>query len=350
MNDYPEVAVVILNWNGRRHLETYLPSVMATIHNSWRLVVIDNASTDDSVEFLRQNYADKLEIVILQENFGYAGGYNQGLKQIPAKFYVLLNSDIEVTPNWLDRPMELLKIKNIAAVQPKILSWKERDKFEYAGAAGGYIDRWGYPFCAGRLFQDLETDLGQYDYEKDVFWVSGACMFVRTDAFWKVGGLDEDYFAHMEEIDLCWRLHNAGYRLIQTHLSTVYHLGGGSLAYGNPRKTFLNFRNSLITVQKNLPLFSAILVILVRLILDLPAALLFLARGSSADFRAVANAHFAFYRMQKNIRSKRKLIQVKKGRHHIKTIYSGSVVLDYFLKGKKRLPGFVSTNHARDLS
>lgn len=346
MTEYPEVAVVILNWNGRKHLETYLPSVLDTIYDDWKLYVIDNNSTDDSVAFLRVQYAQSVEIIQLKENLGYAGGYNAGLKQIAARYYVLLNSDVEVTPNWLDRPVSLMKNNDaVAAVQPKLLSWSDKTSFEYAGAAGGYIDRWGYPFCAGRVFQDLEPDLGQYDYEKEVFWVSGACMFVKADVFWKVGGLDADYFAHMEEIDFCWRLHNAGYKLLQTHQSVVYHLGGGSLAYGNPRKTFLNFRNSLITLQKNLPLFQMYLVILSRMILDFPAAMKFLLSGSKADFKAVIAAHFDFYSQYRKNNEKRKLIPKKRLRGSFKMIYQGSVVMDYFVLGRKRLPGFVSTNH-----
>lgn len=349
MAEYPEVAVVILNWNGRKHLETYLPSVVGTVYQDWKLYVIDNNSTDDSVAFLHARYAESVEIIQLKENLGYAGGYNAGLKQIAARYYVLLNSDVEVTPNWLDRPVALMKKhETVAAVQPKLLSWTDKTLFEYAGAAGGYIDRWGYPFCAGRVFQGLEPDLGQYDYEKEVFWVSGACMFVKADVFWKVGGLDADYFAHMEEIDFCWRLHNAGYKLLQTHHSVVYHLGGGSLAYGNPRKTFLNFRNSLITLQKNLPLLQMYLVVLCRMILDFPAAMKFLLSGSQADFKAVIAAHMDFYKHFRKNGEKRRQIPKKRLRGSFKVIYQGSVVLDYFVFGKKRLPGFVSTNQFKE--
>lgn len=346
MIEYPEVAVVILNWNGRKHLETYLPSVLQTDYPDWKLYVVDNNSTDDSVAFLQANYDGTVEIIQTHENLGYAGGYNAGLKKIAARYYVLLNSDVEVTPNWLDRPIALMKEnEDVAGVQPKILSWTDKTSFEYAGAGGGYIDRWGYPFCAGRVFQELELDLGQYDYEKEVFWVSGACMFVKADVFWKVGALDADYFAHMEEIDLCWRLQNADYRLLQTHHSVVYHLGGGSLAYGNPRKTFLNFRNSLITLQKNLTVFQAFIVILSRMILDFPAAMKFLFSGSSADFKAVLNAHQDFYRQFAKNWEKRKQIPKKRLRGSIHTIYQGSIVFDYFILRRKRMPGFVSINH-----
>jgi GT2 family glycosyltransferase len=345
MAEHPEVAVVILNWNGRKHLQQYLPSVLATQYPNWRLYLIDNASTDDSVAFVKQTYGDQVTLVQLTENLGYAGGYQEGLKQIPASYYVLLNSDVETTPNWLDRPMELFKKSpTIAAIQPKILSWKERDKFEYAGAAGGYIDRWGYPFCAGRFFQFLENDLGQYDYEKQVFWVSGACMLIRADAYWKAGGLDADYFAHMEEIDLCWRLQHLGYSLVQCPQSVVYHLGGGSLSYGNPRKTYLNFRNSLVTLQKNLPAWQMPFVVFIRMLLDFPAAMKFLLAGSPADFNAVLRAHIDFYRNFSRNQQKRKAIKKKKSTFAIKTIYRGSVVIDYFLMGKKRLPGFISLN------
>lgn len=346
MAEYPEVAVVILNWNGRKHLETYLPSVLQTEYADWKLYVVDNNSTDDSVAFLQANYADTVEIIQTNENLGYAGGYNAGLKKIAARYYVLLNSDVEVSTNWLDRPIALMKENaDVAGVQPKIMSWLDKSSFEYAGAAGGYIDRWGYPFCAGRVFQELEADLGQYDYEKEVFWVSGACMFVKADVFWKVGALDADYFAHMEEIDLCWRLQNAGYRLLQTHQSVVYHLGGGSLAYGNPRKTFLNFRNSLITLQKNLTVFQVIIVVFSRMVLDFPAAMKFLLSGSKADFQAVLDAHLDFYRQFRKNWEKRKLIPKKRLRGSFKVIYQGSIVFDYFVLGRKRVPGFVSTNH-----
>ncbi len=349
MSEYPEVAVVILNWNGKKHLETYLPSVLDTVYPDWKLYVIDNNSTDDSIAFLKANYAARLELICLKENFGYAGGYNEGLKQIPARFYVLLNSDVAVKSDWLDRPVALMKQHDdIAAVQPKILSWIEPAFFEYAGAAGGYIDRWGYPFCAGRVFQEVERDLGQYDYEKEVFWVSGACMFVRADVFWKVGALDADYFAHMEEIDLCWRMHNAGYKAVQTHLSVVYHLGGGSLSYGNPRKTYLNFRNSLITLQKNLPGWQMWLSVFMRMILDFPAAMKFLLSGSKADFMAVLNAHQAFYRDFGKNHRKRKLIPRKKKKSSFKTIYPGSVVVAYFGLQRKRFPGFVSFNKRKE--
>ncbi|MBM3918116.1 MAG: glycosyltransferase family 2 protein [Sphingomonadales bacterium] len=302
-------SIVILNWNGRKHLQTCLPSVCATDYEDYSIWVADNGSTDDSVAWLREQMSDCVQILELKDNTGYAGGYAKALQQIKADVYVLLNSDVEVTPSWLRPVMSAFAThQKLAAVQPHILDYRNRNMFEYAGAAGGYIDFLGYPFCAGRIFEQIEDDHGQYNSPKSVFWVSGACLFVRAGAYHQVGGLDPTFFAHMEEIDLCWRLQNAGYQLWQMPESVVYHIGGGTLSYGNSMKTFLNFRNSLINLQKNLPANERYWKVTLRMLLDLPAALKFLFHGSWADAWAVFRAHMSFYRLQPTIRRTRKAI------------------------------------------
>jgi GT2 family glycosyltransferase len=288
-------AVVILNWNGLAHLRRYLPTVLKTNYAEWDCILVDNASTDDSVSWVQSYAGDKVRIIQLTSNEGYTGGYMQGLKEVQADVYILLNSDVEVKADWLSHLSDFMQAyPDAAAVQPKILSDRERDKFEYAGAGGGMVDGLGYPFCAGRIFTDLEADHGQYDKPRQVFWVSGACMVVRSKAFWQCGGLDTRYFAHMEEIDLCWRLQRAGHRLMTCPDSVVYHWGGGSLSYGSPRKTYLNFRNSLFTLTKNLAPEEFLSKVWMRLCLDALAAFYFLGRGSIGDFWAVIKAHWAF--------------------------------------------------------
>lgn len=340
--DLPAIAVVILNWNGKHHLQQFLPSVLQTTYVNHQVWVVDNGSTDDSVVWLRENHADKIRIIELSENAGYAGGYNEGLKSIAADVFVLLNSDVEVSPEWLNAPAQrFAEDTHLGALQPTIRAWKQQSAFEYAGAAGGYIDAMGYPFCAGRLFEQVEEDLGQYAFKKHVFWASGACMFVRAKAYWQAGGLDARYFAHMEEIDLCWRLQHLNYSLIHEPLSVVYHLGGGSLAYGNPRKTFLNFRNSLITLQKNLPLPQMFVRVILRLLLDFPAALKFAAHGSWGDFWAVVRAHWSFFGMQAYIWQKRKEIKHKKKPAELSGMFHGSALYAHFFGRKAKLEAFI---------
>ena len=245
------IAVVILNWNGRHFLEKFLPDVIRFSSDDASVVVADNASTDDSVEYLKKNFPS-VRIILNEKNEGFTGGYNRALEKVEAEFYVLLNSDVEVTQDWLKPLLRLMDAnKKIAACQPKILSYHEKDKFEYAGAGGGFIDKNGYPFCRGRIFSELETDHHQFDDERPVFWATGACMFVRASVYHELKGLDENFFAHMEEIDLCWRMQRAGYEVYYCGKSTVYHVGGGTLPKNNPRKTYLNFRNNLITFTKN---------------------------------------------------------------------------------------------------
>ncbi len=327
-----KLAVVILNYNGRKHLETFLPSVVA--HSSdFPVYVADNGSSDDSVLFLENNFP-QVKIIRFDTNNGFSKGYNLALEQIKAEYYVLLNSDVEVTPNWILPVLALMeKDKNIAACQPKILSYLNRQQFEYAGAAGGFLDRYGYPFCRGRLFDTLEDDKGQYDDETEIFWATGACMFVRAEIYHQLGGLDEDFFAHMEEIDLCWRIKSAGYKVFYTCKSTVFHLGGGTLAKSNPRKTFLNFRNGILLLYKNLPEQKLLPIIFARLVLDGIAGIKFLLAFSVNDCLAIIKAHFDFYgRIQHWQKSRQKSLAIKKAEVEL---WNKSVVKAYFLEKKK---------------
>lgn len=287
-----KIAIAILNWNGIKLLEKFLPSVTKYSQGA-DIYVIDNASTDDSVAFIQQNYPD-IKIVVNDKNYGFAGGYNQGLKGIKADVYCLLNSDVEVTNGWLIPFFELFKNKDIAAAQPKILDYNHKTKFEYAGAGGGFLDNFGYPYCRGRVFWTLEEDHGQYDDEIEIFWATGACMFIRAHEFWEQNGFDENFFAHMEEIDLCWRLNNCGKKIYYTGKSSVYHVGGGTLS-NSPNKTYLNFRNSLWMLVKNLPKHKIIPVIFSRLVLDGITAIVFWRYHGFGHLIAIFNAHMSFY-------------------------------------------------------
>lgn len=332
-----KVAVVILNYNGKHFLEQFLPSVVAYSAES-TVYVADSASTDGSVAWLNAHYHN-VPVIQLAANYGYAGGYNRALEQIEADYYLLLNSDVEVTPNWLDPLLQLLDNElNVAACQPKIRAHHQRNTFEYAGAAGGHLDRLGYPFCRGRVFFDCETDTGQYDTTEAIFWASGACFLVRANLFRQMGGFDEDFFAHMEEIDLCWRLQLAGHQIFCCADSVVYHVGGGTLPPSNPFKTFLNYRNSLAMLYKNLPKSQLSQVLFLRLILDGISAVRFLPKWEWANVWAIIKAHFAFYGMLPSLRKKRRQIwsevadnQAKK----LKMLYPRSVIWGYFAKGKK---------------
>ncbi|MBS1572600.1 MAG: glycosyltransferase family 2 protein [Bacteroidetes bacterium] len=289
-----EVAIVILNWNGKNWLEKFLSSVVENSKEA-KVFVIDNASTDNSIDYLKNNFPE-VEIIINDKNYGFAGGYNEGLKKIKAEVYCLLNSDVEVTPNWISPIINLFK-KNpeIAAIQPKIKSYNQKEYFEFAGAAGGLIDNLGYPYCRGRIFDEVEKDTGQYDDEKEIFWASGCSLFIRSEDFWKQNGFDERFFAHQEEIDLCWRLINSGRKIFYTSQSVVYHVGGGTLNKQSTQKTFLNFRNNLTMLLKNLPLSKVFFVIFIRLCLDGIAGLLFWKQLGFAHLWAVVRAHFSFY-------------------------------------------------------
>jgi GT2 family glycosyltransferase len=325
------IAVVILNWNGRHFLEQFLPGVIDSCHDVAEVVVADNDSADDSVEFLRSHFP-QVRLIINSKNFGFAEGYNAALKQIDTEYYVLLNSDIEVPQNWLQPVIALMDSdENIAACQPKILSFDNRSVFEYAGAGGGFIDRYGYPFCRGRIFQSIETDEGQYDDIREVFWATGACMFIRASLYHQVGGLDKDFFAHMEEIDICWRLKQLGYKIMYCGQSEVYHIGGGSLDKSSPRKTYLNIRNNNIMLYKNLLASQLYQVFFMRFFLDLAAAFKFLFDGGFQHFLAVTRAHLGFYYKYKISRRKRRMINQRQ----VSMIYQGNIVLDHYLKGIK---------------
>ena len=305
-----KTAVVVLNWNGKEWLEKFLPNLVN--HSQVATVfVADNASTDDSVDYVKINFPT-VKIIVNAINGGYAKGYNDVLKQIDAEYFVLINSDIEVTAGWLSPIISLMDSdKQIASCQPKILNYNSKTKFEYAGASGGFIDNLGYPFCRGRIFDDLEQDKGQYNDAVEVFWATGACLFVRSTHFWELGGLDEDFFAHQEEIDLCWRLKNKGYKIMVQPKSVVYHVGGGTLNAGSPFKTHLNFRNNLFMLFKNLPISYLFTTIPMRLVLDGVAALTFLNKEKGLEHvLAIAKAHFSFYFAIPNLIAKRqKIIQ-----------------------------------------
>ncbi|RZK48084.1 MAG: glycosyltransferase family 2 protein, partial [Pedobacter sp.] len=291
-----KVAVVILNWNGKQLLEQFLPTVLSSSYANLEIIIVDNASTDNSVQFIESKYPS-LRIIKHTQNHGFAKGYNLALKQIEADYYVLLNSDVEVTTNWIEPIIEVMEAdENIAAAQPKIKSQKNKSQFEYAGAAGGFIDMHAYPFCRGRIFDEVENDQGQYNENLEVFWASGAALFIKSKCWHEVNGLDEDFFAHMEEIDLCWRLKNKGYKIIGVMNAEVYHVGGASLEASSPFKTYLNFRNNLIMMQKNLPQGDREMRLIVRFFLDFIAWLRFLFQGKTAFLKAISKAHYHFLR------------------------------------------------------
>lgn len=305
VNMEKRLAIVILNWNGRRLLEQFLPTLLSFIPDFAEVIIADNASTDDSIDFLKMNHPT-IRIIQNSENYGFAKGYNLALQQVDAEYYCLLNSDIEVTENWVLPVMELLDSHpEIAAVQPKLRSYMEREKFEYAGASGGFMDKYGYPFCRGRVFDTVEIDENQYDTSIDIFWATGAALFVRRSVYWEVGGMDDDFFAHMEEIDLCWRIKNAGYRIVVEPKSLIYHVGGGTLPKQNPFKTYLNFRNNHFLLIKNLPRHRLFPTLMVRLLLDNVAALSFLLKGNGKDFAAVYRAHAAVVKQYAKMKKKR---------------------------------------------
>ena len=328
-----DIAVVILNWNGKTYLQKFLPSVIEKSKKHAKVIVADNGSTDGSVEYLEE-YLPDIEMIRFDSNLGYTGGYNRALKMIDAKYYVLLNSDIEVTDNWLLPVFDIMqKDENIAACQPKIKQYDNSDMFEYAGAAGGFIDFLGYPFCRGRIFDTIERDYGQYDKEdNEIFWASGACMFIRADFFHEAGGFDEHFFAHMEEIDICWRLKRLGKKIVYCAGSVVYHVGGGTLPRTNPRKTYLNFRNSLWVLAKNLPAKKFYKVLPLRLALDEFAALKFLLEGDFKDGIAIFRAHIGFLC---KLFVMRKCAPDVAGKNVSKK-YKRSIAWDYFIRKRAR--------------
>jgi len=326
-----KIAVVILNWNGKTFLEKFLPNVVECSTDVAEVIVADNASTDDSVDFLNQHFPT-IRLIQNAENGGFSKGYNDALKQIDADYFVLLNSDIEVTKNWIQPVIDLMESDpKIAVCQPKIRSYYEREKFEYAGGAGGFMDKFGYPFCRGRIFDTTEIDTGQYDDVCEIFWATGAAMFVKASIYKEFGGLDEDFFAHMEEIDFCWRVKNAGYKVMYCPDSTVFHVGGGTLPKSSPRKTYLNFRNNLSLIYKNSS--NRFFVFFMRIILDDMAAVKFSLGGSFGDFAAVYKAYFHFFKMLPKNRKKRK--QQKTIRKKLVGLSPFSIVWKYYVKKQK---------------
>lgn len=329
-----KVAIVVLNWNGRKFLEAFIPGILDNLPDYAELIIADNQSTDDSITFLKNNYP-KLKLVINDSNGGFAKGYNDALKRIDAEYYVLLNSDIEIKSRWIEPIIDLMESdKSIGICQPKIKDQKDPEMFEYAGAAGGYIDSLGFPFCRGRIFQDLEEDKGQFNDTKQIFWASGAAMFIRSKIYHDLGGLDEDFFAHMEEIDLCWRTQNAGYKVYYCGDSEVYHVGGGTLPKKNPRKAYLNFRNNLAMLVKNSPARLFFPRLFLKMILDGVAAIKFLLEGDFGQFKAVFNAHMSFYKEFVSNWNKRK--KLKQLDYSVLPVYKNSIVLKHYLKGVKR--------------
>ncbi|MBC8319482.1 MAG: glycosyltransferase family 2 protein [Bacteroidetes bacterium] len=327
-----KTALVILNYNGAKFLKKFLPVVIEHSSMDAEIWVADNCSTDGSVELLGEQFKD-VNLIQNETNGGFATGYNMALRQIKTDYYILLNSDIEVCENWIKPVIELMESDaNIGACQPKIRSYSQKEKFEYAGASGGYIDKYGYPFCRGRIFQSLENDEGQYDENAEVFWATGACMFIRADIFHHLQGFDDDFFAHMEEIDLCWRMKSMGYKVVVCPSSIVYHVGGGTLPVGSARKTYLNFRNNFVLLYKNLPSDKLMSVLIVRMFLDGLAALKFLFQGGFSDFIAVIRAHNYFYRNWKSIKRKRK----ETVRNAVNKIYEGNIVVEHYLLRKSK--------------
>ncbi len=330
-----KVAVVILNWNGEKFLKKFLPSVIInTIESGVDLIIADNGSTDDSIPFLVKSFSS-IKIIKLDKNYGFASGYNLALKQIEAEYYVLLNSDVDVPKGWLNPLIQFMDGNpQAAACMPKILDFNNPSHFEYAGAAGGFVDVFGYPYCRGRILSCIEKDKGQYDEPLEIFWASGACLFIRSKAYWKAGGLDDDFFAHMEEIDLCWRLRNFGYSSWCIPSSKVYHVGGGTLPNNNPRKLYYNYRNSLYMLHKNIPKGKLFITISSRMILDGLSAIAYLIKGNFKFFKAVITAHCAYWSSLRTLQKKRKIISTGMGKNYAQCS-KRSILVDFFLLKKK---------------
>lgn len=329
-------AVVILNYNGEKFLEQFLPSVISHSREA-EIIVADNGSTDQSIALLEKEFPS-VRIIRLDHNYGYCGGYNRALRQVQADYYVLLNSDIEVTPQWLQPMIALLDSNpSIAALQPKILSYHNRSVFEYAGAAGGLMDTLGYPFCRGRIFDYVEEDKGQYTDMRPVFWATGACLMIRSKAYHQFNGLDEDFFAHMEEIDLCWKLHRDNQQVYYCGASTVYHVGAGTLGYENPRKTYLNFRNGLALIFKHFDTAELLYKFPVRIALDWLAAFMYLLKGKTGNFTAVFQAHISFIGAIGNNWRKRRQLRNQYPHYSRVSLYAGIVIVDFFLRGKRKI-------------
>ncbi|MFI5203705.1 MAG: glycosyltransferase family 2 protein [Flavobacteriales bacterium] len=330
------VVVAILNYNGKDFLQKFLPGIIQYSSAVADIVVIDNASTDQSVQLLTSDFPS-VKIIRLAENTGYAGGYNRGLKELNYEFLLLLNSDIEVRQGWLE-PLVMYMDKNltVGSVQPKILSYKNQSQFEHAGACGGFIDRFGYPFCRGRIMDNSEEDKGQYNTTMKIFWSTGACMMVRKQAFDKAGGFDDDFFAHMEEIDLCWRMQYLGFEIGVEPASVVYHVGGGTLSYLNPRKTYLNFRNNLFLIHKNYFDGNLCWFVIRRMKIDGIAAFMFLIYGKPKHFWAVFKAHMHYYGKLSTLKKKRRVVKQMVQHKTLTGWYKRSIVWQYFIKKKRK--------------
>lgn len=332
-----KTSVVILNWNGAELLQKFLPTVLKhTQSEDCEVVVADNASSDNSVEVMKQQFP-YVKLILLDKNYGFAEGYNRALQQVDSKYVVLLNSDVETSNNWLNPLIDHLeRNRNTAAVQPKILSYNNKSMFEYAGAAGGFIDRYGYPFCRGRILHKLEEDKGQYDKPIEIFWATGACLCMRRDDYIKAGGLDAKFFAHMEEIDLCWRLLSRGKKIFCLPQSKVYHVGGASLDSESPRKVHLNFRNNLLMIYKNATLAKLIEILLMRIVLDTAAAAHFLVQGKWKHAKAVGDAYSDFIKMSPSFKHKRKNNLKKTVQRNIPQLYQGSMLFDFYFRRRRK--------------
>ena len=329
----PQVAIVILNWNGKNFLEKFLPSVVNSTYPNKRIIVADNGSTDDSIFFLQKHFP-LVEIIKNNRNEGFARGYNLALQKINSDYYILLNSDVKVMPGWIEPVISLMEADPlIAACQPKILDYNNRQKFEYAGACGGWIDNFGYPFTRGRVFENCETDTNSYDRVQQCFWASGAAMFVKSAVYHELGGLDEYFFAHQEEIDFCWRAQHRGYKIFVHPGSVVYHVGGGTLPKGNTLKTYLNYRNNMIMLYKNMTWYNRVLKIPVRLALNGMAATKSLLQGDAGYFIAISKAHRHFIRWMLFHRKESLFVTNKKNK--MTGWYRGSIVWDFFIANKK---------------
>ncbi|MGL4363766.1 MAG: glycosyltransferase family 2 protein [Bacteroidales bacterium] len=327
-----KTSVVILNWNGEKVLQQFLPLVFAnTLDSNTEIVVADNGSTDASVSYVTKNFP-QVRLLKFDKNYGFAGGYNRVIASIKSTYTVLLNSDVELTPYWLTPLVDYLdKNESVGAVMPKILSFDNKESFEYAGAAGGFIDILGYPFCRGRVLGKIEKDSGQYDDTKQIFWATGACMLVRTELFKRLGGLDERFFVHMEEIDLCWRMQNAGFSIVYVGKSKVFHIGGGTLPNNNPKKLFYNYRNNLLMLHKNLPSNLHLPILFIRLLLDGLSALVFILQLKIDYTIAIVKAHIDFWKLQKGMRSQKNLSKIK----DLSGVYKNSIIVNYFIFGKR---------------
>ncbi len=332
-----KVSVIILNWNGRKMMEQYLPSVCSFSQgDDYEVVVADNGSDDDSVAFLKENYP-QVRLICFPKNYGFAEGYNRAIAQTESEYVVLLNSDVEVTEGWLQPLVSYLDgHEEVAACQPKLLAYTDKGKFEYAGAAGGFLDAYGFPFCRGRIFSETEEDKGQYDAIRQIFWATGAALFIRKSVYEGVGGLDDSFFAHMEEIDLCWRLNSRGHQVVCVPQSMVYHLGGGTLNANHPRKTYLNFRNNLLMIYKNETEDNLKKVLRARFFFDYLAAFVFLLKGETANFKAVRKARNDFYEIRDQYNEKRSENLRCQSVRHFPINYAGSIVFSFYAKRKKK--------------